>query len=321
MRVKWKKYKLLDGTVKELVQQVGDGSIIKRFEKTPYPKKPDDVVCPHFLELKWANGCIYNCSWCYLKGTFRFWRDKKTGRIPPHIKDMERVKTHCKAFVEQVKEPEILNSGELADSLMSERSRKPFSVFVQEVFDGSPHKVLYLSKGDYVENFLKHDWQENAVLSWTLNEPEVAARWEVGAPDPFRRLDVAEKAADAGYEVRLRIDPLVPVDGWREKYGQLIDELMKRDFEVERITLGTLRGLLSTLSNLTDDSWTKFLDRDSYTSWGYKPNDSVRYDMFRELFDHFDSYGFTRIGLCKDTMEIWEKLGLRFENIKCNCIL
>jgi len=37
-----------------LVKQVADGSIIKRFDKTPYPVKPTDVVCPHFLELKWA---------------------------------------------------------------------------------------------------------------------------------------------------------------------------------------------------------------------------------------------------------------------------
>ena len=58
----WKDYKLLDGSVKRLVEKVGDGSIIIRFEKTPYPEGPNDVVCPHFLELKWANGCPYNCS-------------------------------------------------------------------------------------------------------------------------------------------------------------------------------------------------------------------------------------------------------------------
>ena len=33
-------YELLDGGKKRLVQQVADGSIIKRFEKTPVPTKP-----------------------------------------------------------------------------------------------------------------------------------------------------------------------------------------------------------------------------------------------------------------------------------------
>jgi len=47
-------YELLDGTKERLVQQVADGSIIKRFDKTPLPIKPTDVVCPHFLELKWG---------------------------------------------------------------------------------------------------------------------------------------------------------------------------------------------------------------------------------------------------------------------------
>lgn len=41
-------YELLDGHKKRLIQQVADGSIIKRFEKTPVPTKPTDVVCPIF---------------------------------------------------------------------------------------------------------------------------------------------------------------------------------------------------------------------------------------------------------------------------------
>ena len=65
-------YPLLDGSRQNLVKRVGDGSIITRFERTPLPARPTDVVCPHFLELKWATGCPFDCAWCYLKGTLRF---------------------------------------------------------------------------------------------------------------------------------------------------------------------------------------------------------------------------------------------------------
>lgn len=47
LRVYTKEYRLLDGTRRTLVEREGDGSIIKRFNKTPFPTGPDDVVCPH----------------------------------------------------------------------------------------------------------------------------------------------------------------------------------------------------------------------------------------------------------------------------------
>lgn len=56
----------LTGEVEKRVVRVGDGSIIKLFDRTPVPTRETDLVCPHFLELKWANGCPFNCAWCYL---------------------------------------------------------------------------------------------------------------------------------------------------------------------------------------------------------------------------------------------------------------
>jgi len=108
-----------------LVSQAADGSIIKRFDKTPYPLKPTDVICPHFLELKWAYGCPFDCSWCYLKGTFRF----RPEGIKPAYKDLEKVRLHVETFLHEIKIPEILNTGEIADSLMGENGDYPFSKF------------------------------------------------------------------------------------------------------------------------------------------------------------------------------------------------
>jgi len=323
--ITWKEYKLLDGSMQSLVQRVGDGNIIERFDKTPYPKELNDVVCPHFLELKWAWGCPYDCSWCYLKGTFRFFKDKKTGRILPSFKARTRVESACRSFKERVQTGHILNSGELADSLMDEASTTrnkgvAFSKFIIEVFKDSPHKVLFLSKGIQVTNFVENSWQKNAILSWSINDPEVAKIWEKGAPDPVDRLKAAKIVQDCGYEVRLRLDPMVPVEGWQQKYKAIIDKIFKIGLEPERITLGTLRGLLSTLANVSNGSWTKYLDTKNYTSWGYKPDDSIRLELYQNAMQHLEDYGFKSIGMCKETVKIWQMLGLSFKEIICNCI-
>ncbi|KAF5430505.1 spore photoproduct lyase [Candidatus Methanomarinus sp.] len=97
VKVKYNDYELLNGTKKRLVQQVGDGSIIKRFDLTPIPQELTDVVCPHFLELKWSYGCPYNCAWCYLQGTLRMLPTKKR----PVIKDYKKVKQHLEAFFKE----------------------------------------------------------------------------------------------------------------------------------------------------------------------------------------------------------------------------
>jgi len=325
MEVKFKKYKMLDGSYKTLVEKVGDGSIIRRFEKTAYPENPDDVVCPHFMEMAWSWGCPYDCKFCYLKGTYRFFIDEATGRVNPHFKDRNLIFKACRAFILSNSGPEILNCGELSDSLMGEALKpEPWSVFIQRIFQGSKHKILYLSKGLSVKNFLDNDWTDNAILAWSVNEPSVSAKWEYLAPDPISRLDAAKEVYEAGYEVRLRIDPIVPVLDYQAKYQKLVDEIFNR-LSPERITLGTLRGLASTLAHTRNHSWKVYLE--NHSGWGRKPAFKVRLAMYQTLIDYLNNYGFHRVGICKETLALWQALGLtidstdlRFDQIICNCV-
>src|SRR4030042_2849479 len=95
-KILFKDFKILNGKETRLVERVNDGSIITRFDKTPLPENSTDVICPHFLELKWAYGCPFDCSWCYLKGTFRF---RPNGKEPV-IKDYAKIEHHTRAFID-----------------------------------------------------------------------------------------------------------------------------------------------------------------------------------------------------------------------------
>jgi len=83
----------LNGDIKPKFSNVSDGSIITLFDKTPFPEKDNDVVCPHFVELKWANGCNFDCAWCYLNGTLRFRPMKKK----PYLKDKCKIIKHLES--------------------------------------------------------------------------------------------------------------------------------------------------------------------------------------------------------------------------------
>jgi spore photoproduct lyase len=321
LKVFFKEVINLRGEIERVVDRVGDGSIIKLFDKTPPPQKAADVVCPHFLELKWANGCYFNCAWCYLNGTYRYHPDWKNGK--PNIKDFKLVETHLRAFFSSDGiQPQILNTGELSDSLLAEDGDIPFSKFIANVFNKydpeRKHKLLFLTKSIDVKNLLELMETERIVMSFSLNAFEVAKRWEK-APSVEARIKAAKQVYEAGYLTRIRIDPMVPVMGWKEQYKELVNKIFS-SLTPERITLGSLRGLASTIANSKDKSWVIYLSEKS--NWGKKIDSKTRFEMYSTLIDYLeDEYNYKQIALCKETLDMWQKLGLDYKEIKCNCTL
>lgn len=315
IKIHCKGYPSFNGKEQVLVERVNDGSIVKRFDKTPLPEKATDVICPHFLELKWAYGCPFDCSWCYLKGTFRF----RPEGIKPAFKPLEKVKSHVEAFLEQVDTPEILNTGEIADSLMKEDKISPFSKFIISMFQRQNiHKVLFVTKSTNIKNLLEISSKGQVIISFSLNSKSAAERWEKKAPSVSKRLEAASKLYQAGYEVRIRIDPIVPIDNWQRYYLQLIDKIFSK-FKPSRITLGTLRGLQSTLNGTKDHSWVHFLKEKS--NWGKKIDFTTRYNLYKTIMKHLrENLSYSEVALCKETMAMWGKLGMDWQNIRCNCI-
>lgn len=314
LKVFTEEYTLLDAEHKSLVKRIGDGSIITRFDKTPYPTKATDVVCPHFMELKWAYGCPFNCAWCYLKGTFRF---LPTGTHPV-FKDRKKIETHVRKFFEFMQEPEILNTGEIADSLMGEGLSEPFSKFLVPIFETQrAHKVLFLTKSTNIQHLMEIDSHDQVIVSFSLNAERVASVWEKGAPTVSKRIIAGSRLAKAGYEVRVRIDPIVPILNWQDHYRKLVDDIFDK-FVPSRITLGSLRGLQSTINGSSDRSWMEYLKETS--NWGKKVDFKTRHETFslvlRELSE---KYHYRKVALCKETIEMWSKLGLDYRYIKCNC--
>jgi spore photoproduct lyase len=316
-RVFTKRYKLLNGTEKELVKKVGDGSIITRFEKTPLPKEPTDIVCPHFLELKWATGCPYDCAWCYLKGTLRF-LPRKT---KPRIKNYNKIRDHVISFLNfKNGVTEVLNTGELSDSLMWEENGQPFFLFIKSLFDAQQfHRVLFLTKTTNVQNLLSVEPSKHTICSFTLNADIVARRWEKGSPSAVERIEAARRVFCHGYETRIRIDPIMPVLDWEKHYLQLIDQIFA-SLRPERITLGTPRGLQSTINNTTDRSWLRYLSQKS--GWGKRLDFNISFKIFKTLIVYLQKeYSYTNLALCKEIKLNWEELGIDYKKIKCNCIL
>lgn len=284
-----------------------DFKYIVKFRGMPKP-----IVCPAFWELRWAYGCPYGCEYCYLLGTLY---GKKIIPYDTYLKRREVLERELPAFFEAVGEPTVLNSGELADSLMFEKTELPFIPWATEIFKQQDrHKHLILTKGTSVQNLIEVGGQKNTIYSASVN-PEEVWRWEVGTPSPKQRLAVARMVQNAGYEVRVRID--FPIRG---VIPEFVDTIY-RHLAPSRLTLGTPR--INNARLWKYGFWQELKSEMDYIGWGkwrYKRETSK--EIYEALIDKIRAYDpEVPISLCKETEEMWGNVGLNPNNCKCNCVL
>lgn len=81
-----------------------------------------------------------------------------------------------------------------------------------------------------------------------------------------------------------------------------------------------MRGLQSTINGTKGKSWTVYLKE--YSNWGKKIDLKMRAKIYSSLIEYLISqYKYDKVALCKESVEVWEKLSMDWKNIKCNCLL
>ena len=286
--------------------------IIVHFEKTPF-----DIVCPHFWELRWGFGCPFDCAYCYLQGTGR---GNKNPRYRPVLKVIKAID---RAFKNEyfLEHPSIFNSGELSDSLMNPNYMRQIADFFETQ---DRHKLLLLTKSDRVKWLVKEP-RKQTITSFSLNATEVWRRWEKRTPSPQKRINAAKELIESGYEVRVRIDPIFPIEDWKANYEDLIYSVFSElASDPDRITLGTPRGLAKTLIFAKDRSWERiaFTDKPERTGWGKKAPEPLRKEIYLFFYDKLANLGFekSKIAMRKETRSMWKEMDLNPDFCRCNCI-
>ena len=300
-----------------------------------FNKPAGDIVCPHFWELKPFKGCPYQCVYCYLQGTF--YGDKSA-----KLKDLDKMAEDLRKFLSWATDrglKVLLNAGETTDSLAVPEWTEKFLNKVLPILEKYKyHKILLLSKAG-TKNIqplldVPKELRKYLIVSFSVNPPIISEKYEIGTAPPLDRLKAAKILQEEGYTIRVRIDPIIPVEGWRAYYCILIKVILE-DFKLhpEVITIGSLRGLKKTIKYATDKSWTKYFEGGERTRWGLKIKRVLRFDMYRIILEKLKSMNYNgHVALCKETLEMWKelsKLGLIcdpgtygvWENVKCNCKL
>jgi spore photoproduct lyase len=263
---------------------------VKLFDKTP-----DSVFCPHFYELILSNGCPYDCSYCYLKLTFR-------GKTNPTLFNNDWAEVQ--AELDKI-DHGVFSTGELADSLAI---TPPLLEKALDYFEQQKDKyILLLTKSANIDILRHREPSPQIIVSFSVNSIPAARDYEKGSPDPMKRLDAARELKELGWRMRIRIDPIILESGL-EHYEPICKAITELSPEV--VTIGTLRqfpGLHRFAKEAPRDGLKKAPDgRMRYPT-------QKRIDVYKQIADWL---GF-QPALCKEATEMWEALGWEFKD--CNC--
>lgn len=270
--------------------------------------------CRGFWRIALANGCTGSCVYCYLRGTLRFLSR------PVLYVSKESVQLKVQNWLGHDGRY-VLNTGELNDSLVFD-DELGFIEWAVPMFEAQKfHVLLLLSKFDKVQPLLDvaqamhHEKLTQTIVSWSMNTMQAWKKFEHGTSSPVERLLAAKKVSDAGYRVRLRIDPMIPVPNWAEEYSDLVKLIAEMEVKPERVTLGSLRFKPITAGMVKgsgDEGKELFEYLENEIDVGRKRvSKANREAMYlfaaRELKQRIPG---VEVALCKETEEFRQKLGI-----------
>ena len=223
-----------------------------------------------------------------------------------------------------------------SDSLLYEgvtgHARRLIPLFASKKTNPFRRKLILLTKSTNI-GYLEELPTTNILVTFSLNPEPIADLWEGKWNDGLRitplikgRLIASTKAQQMGFEVRWRVDPILPVDKWENIYSEFFYSAAAEGHQPTRITLGTYRAMGMSLLTIA-------------AKWGLPPMEWVpgeltkdgmhyhipeeqRFDIYRQLISFIKSAwrkagSIPIVALCKETRSVREALGINHSH--CNC--
>ncbi|MCI0603263.1 hypothetical protein L0156_09635 [bacterium] len=173
-----------------------------------------DHAAYRFLSLDLAEGCLFDCVYCYLQsylnhGALVLFLGIESLLIELSNLDSQR---------------SWISTGLLSDSLLAE-SQFPFLRKISRHIPAGSVLELRSKATDLTGLADPEIVRDRIVVSWSLNPPEIVQTHEYGTSLLEERLNAASEAVRLGYQIAFHLDPVFYFDGWKESYAKLFNSL------------------------------------------------------------------------------------------------
>jgi len=277
-------------------------------------------ACQPGMQLNLVDGCVFRCAYCGFGRKIAFWLD-----VEQFVEGLDQV------FADHPTQ-RLYKFSNTTDLPPFEPELDAIPPMVERFAGEADRYLMLFTKSDNVAFLGDLDHRGHTIVSWSLTCDTTSRLVDRGTPSLEERLEAMARAQAAGYLVRARLSPIVPVRNWREEYADLFARLFAR-VSPDVVTLELL-GWMS-IDDLTAILDLDLLDADMVEEARSEAEllSQAQWGPFTQAA-HEEVYGFcvetarqvspsTPISVCHGTPRTWDALEGRMEmtpsSYLCNC--
>jgi len=279
-------------------------------------------VCRERHQFETLYGCPHGCVYC-TGGTVAVVFTNLEEFVALHVDPVVRENEWQKVF--------MFNSC-LSDTLCFEPEYGLTELLTKYFADTKDRFQLIHTKSANVDFLTKLDHGGHTIILWSLTSDTVSRVLEPNSATTSERIEAARKCHEAGYPVRLKFKPIVPVRGWRDECRKMIEEALTH-IRPDNISMCMLAWMeLDMLKSIMDPAIIDpdFLRAAEESSEALKgcsegpfPHES-RAQVYRFYLDEIRKHAKdVPVALCTETPQMWREftplLGFGPGEYVCGC--
>lgn len=297
---------------------------------------------PQWWDLGIGSGaCGLGCRACFLMLTFRAMRDPLAHVLYDNYQDFTMAVKRWLSHPDRRPQHTLGVGIDCSDSLLYEgvtrHVRTLAPMFANPRYNPQHNRLVLLTKSSnthYLADIAPKN-RHTTIVTFSLNPAPVASLWEGRWPDTGEaipptiggRLVAAALAQQLGFEVRVRLDPIMTPDGWQDHYRDFVKQVKQMGLGFRYWTLGTYRE-----KNPMLDLWR---DRWGLPAMEWQPQDedlaqdgthrhlpeARRVEIYRTVQGLIrQEFPKAKISLCKETHRVRRQVA-GMCNADCNCLV
>ncbi len=288
----------------------------------PKQFSPGVRVCQPGHEMHTIAGCPFRCDYC-----------AHLGEVIVVLVNLEDFVSRMDGWLAKCPDQTLFKWDNATDAPCFEPEYGGTKLFV-DYFARRPGKylLLYLGKCADIDYLLDYDHRGKTIVAFSISGETQSTVIEKGAAPTEARIEAARKCQEAGYLVRVRFSPVIPVRNWRDENRRMVRSLLSRvrPDVISLCLFGWMDTWLAKRSldlSLWDGEFLRAMDDASVEMFGKKfgplPHEA-RAKLIRFLIDEIRGVSpEVPIALCLESLEMWQQfgpeLGMRPERYFCNC--
>mgnify|MGYP003617252838 CR=1 FL=1 len=272
-----------------------------KFLKSYYLDKNNKKIKEEFY-LSYENNCPFGCIYCYLRDYYSH------GACIFYVNTEDMFHELDK----HTGKNEMISCGIVNDSLVFDNITN-ISHDLINYFKNRKDLILeFRTKSKNIKGLLNEAVYKNIFVSFTFSPEEVIREYEFMTASLEERITAAKKLQEHGYDIGIRIDPVINIKNRKNAYTDLIKKLMTslETKKIRDIGLGSLRYTKGLKNKVLLERKTDLFYNELITGIDGKERyfKGIRIQMYNEIVEEIRKYWDFDIYLGMEEEYIWKKV-------------